>query len=37
LDYFSLVLRAVLPPAGFDKEALSRGLEKIGNEVVAWM
>jgi hypothetical protein len=37
LDYFSLVLRVDLPPPGFDKEAVSRGLEKIGNEVVAWM
>jgi alkanesulfonate monooxygenase SsuD/methylene tetrahydromethanopterin reductase-like flavin-dependent oxidoreductase (luciferase family) len=29
--------RVILAPPGFDKEALSRGLEKIGNEVVARM
>jgi probable F420-dependent oxidoreductase len=29
------VSRVVVPPPGFDREGLSRGLEKIGNEVIA--
>ncbi|HXR24471.1 MAG TPA: LLM class flavin-dependent oxidoreductase, partial [Candidatus Binataceae bacterium] len=29
------IARVILAPPGFDKEALSRGLEKIGNEVIA--
>ena len=29
------ISRVILAPPGFDKEALSRGLEKIGNEVIA--
>lgn len=29
------VSRMIVAPPGFDKEALSRGLEKIGNEVIA--
>ncbi len=29
------ISRVVVAPPGFDKEALSRGLEKIGNEVIA--
>jgi len=29
------ISRIILAPPGFDKEALSRGLEKIGNEVIA--
>ena len=29
--------RVIFAPPGFDKEALSRGLEKIGNEVIAQM
>lgn len=35
--FFTGIARVVLPPPGFDKEAVSRGLEKIGNEVVARM
>jgi probable F420-dependent oxidoreductase len=31
------IARVILPPPGFDKEAVSHGLEKIGNEVVARM
>jgi hypothetical protein len=34
--FFTGIARVVLPP-GFDKEAVSRGLENIGNEVVARM
>jgi len=33
----TFIARVVLPPPGFDKEAVSRGLEKIGTEVVARM
>jgi probable F420-dependent oxidoreductase len=29
------ISRVILAPPGFDKEALSRGLEKLGNEVIA--
>jgi|SRR5208283_2054069 len=29
------IARVILAPPGFDQEALSRGLEKIGNEVIA--
>jgi len=29
------ISRLILPPPGFDKDALSRGLEKMGNELVA--
>jgi probable F420-dependent oxidoreductase len=29
------IQRVILAPPGFDKEALSRGLEKLGNEVIA--
>jgi len=35
--FFIGIARVVLPPPGFDKEAVSRGLEMIGNEVVARM
>jgi hypothetical protein len=35
--FFIGIARVVLPPPGFDKDAVSRGLEKIGNEVVARM
>jgi len=31
------IARVILAPPGFDQEALSRGLEKIGNEVIARM
>src|SRR5713226_5180214 len=31
------IARVILAPPGFDREALSRGLEKIGNEVIARM
>ena len=34
--FFAGIARVVLPP-DFDKEAVSRGREKIGNEVVARM
>jgi hypothetical protein len=29
------ISRVVIAPPAFDKEGLSRGLEKIGNEVIA--
>ena len=29
------ISRVVVAPPGFDKDALTRGLEKIGNEVIA--
>jgi len=35
--FFTGIVRVVLPSPGFDKEAVSHGLEKIGNEVVARM
>ena len=28
--FFTGIARVVLPPPGFDKEAVSRGLEKMG-------
>jgi probable F420-dependent oxidoreductase len=31
------IARVIFAPPGFDKDALSRGLEKIGNEVIAQM
>ena len=35
--FFTGIARVILPPQGFDKEDMSRGLEKIGTEVVARM
>ena len=33
--FFTGIARVVLPPPGFDTEAVSHGLEKIDNEIVA--